>query len=316
MRHWTDLIAGLLIFLATVICGVSRDSLAQHPSPPSAIHGNPRLELRDPACLLPPHSAAAGRTNDSSSTAPSRWRTLEPWWRTVGFYAVLALVVTALTVGEWRWLIAREKQLRVLVRERTLELEAEKAELLRAKAALATLAIHDSLTGAYNRGAILELLDDEIKRAQRERSYFALVLTDLDHFKRINDTYGHLIGDDVLREFVRRVQRNLRPYDQVGRYGGEELLMIMPGMKEETARRIQALHRRISDDPFVMGSLSLTVTCCFGVAWFPAPVNTVQGLLGIADQALYIAKGKGRNRVEVASSSTFPEPERTAGSTR
>lgn len=231
----------------------------------------------------------------------------KPWGRVFEFCVIFIfiLAVAGLTLAEWKWMVARQHQFRDLVKERTRELEMEKAELLRAKAALAELAARDSLTGLFNRGAIFDMVEQEIKRARRERCSFAVVLTDLDNFKHVNDTYGHLIGDAVLREFARRIHQNLRPYDQVGRYGGEELLVLMPGIRDDSSARIRDLHKRITQEPFVLGNLILQVTCSFGVAWFPTPLNTVESLVSLADQALYAAKANGRNRVEVAERLTL-----------
>jgi diguanylate cyclase (GGDEF)-like protein len=220
---------------------------------------------------------------------------------------MVAVLIVTLTLGEWRWMISREKQLQVLVKERTLELEAEKCELLRLKAALVRLASHDSLTGLYNRGAILELLEHQIKTARQQQCSFAVVLLDLDDFKSINDIHGHLIGDEVLREFARRVQRNLRPCDHVGRYGGEELLIVMPGMKDEAAARIKALHERVTEELFAFEGFTLRVTCSFGVSWSPPAWNSVESLVGLADKALYAAKANGRNRVELAEQVYLPQ---------
>jgi diguanylate cyclase (GGDEF)-like protein len=245
----------------------------------------------------PVHAPIVGQ---SSQIAPWIVSLLGSRWRTLRIYSVVALVIITLTLGEWRWMITREKQLRVLVKERTRELEEEKCELLRLKAALIRLASQDSLTGLYNRGAILELLEHQIEAAWQQRYSFAVILIDLDDFKCINDIHGHLVGDEVLRQFARRVQRNLRPCDRVGRYGGEELLILMPGMKDEAAARIERLHQRITEEPFSFDGLTLRVTCSFGVCWFPAPRNSVESLVGLADKALYAAKANGRNRVEVA----------------
>ena len=240
------------------------------------------------------------------------------WWHTLKFYAVCGLAVLGLTFAEWRWMIARQDELRAMVKERTRELEAEKAELLKTKAALVQLAARDFLTGIFNRGAIFDLLEQEIIRCRREQSSFAIVLTDLDNFKRINDTYGHLIGDEVLREFARRIIRNLRPYDNVGRFGGEELLVLMPNMKDDLGERIRQLHAQVTREPFVLGNLELQVTCSFGAAWFASPLDSVESLLRLADQALYAAKANGRNRVEIAESSSMPgdDEEAIAGGVR
>ena len=234
------------------------------------------------------------------------------FWSEFRLYAFCIFAVMGLTFAEWRWMIARRNELRALVRERTRELEAEKAELLQTKAALVQLAAYDPLTGLYNRAAILAVLERELELARRERCSFAVVLADLDHFKRVNDTYGHLIGDEVLREFTRRVRANLRPFDNAGRFGGEELLMLLHGLKDELTLRIRELHTQVTQEPFVFNGVALPISCCFGVAWFSGPlntvVNTVEALLGLADQALYAAKANGRNRVEVAGRPCLSTP--------
>ena len=261
---------------------------------------------------LPTHAFRSFQTGvqdlgqDGAGDISNPFSPTNSWGRSIGFGVLLVLAVVGLTFAEWRWMVARQTQLRRLVQERTLELEQEKAELIRAKAALVELAVRDSLTGLFNRGAIFEMLEHEVKRARRERCTFAVVLTDLDNFKRVNDTYGHLVGDQVLQEFARRVQGNLRPYDNVGRFGGEELLILMPGMREEAGPRIHQLHKELTQEPFVLGDLALRITCSFGVAWFPSPLNTIESLLSLADQALYAAKANGRNRIEIAERLSLP----------
>lgn len=241
-------------------------------------------------------SLSAARASSMSST-PLLAKALG--WRGDALYFALALVMGPI-LWQLREMTVRERQLKSLVMERTRELEEEKSQLLQTKAALVKLASLDSLTGLYNRAAILEVLDYELERSRQERSEFAVILADLDDFKNINDTYGHLAGDSVLRDFGCRIKRNLRLYDRVGRYGGEELLLLMPGMKEEAESRIHELHRQVNAEPFAFGAVTLRVTCSFGVCWFPSKLNTVEGLLSLADEALYLAKANGRNRVEFA----------------
>jgi len=210
----------------------------------------------------------------------------------------------------WLWsnrqVIARQKALGLLVEERTRELESEKAELVKAKAVLAQQARHDFLTGLLNRGAISQVIEDEMKRAARDRCMLTVVMVDLDHFKRVNDTHGHLVGDDVLREVARRLSSNLRTYDRVGRFGGEEFVIVMPGFADDSLERIKDLHRQAMEDPFVVGNISLRLTCSFGVAKFRPELSRLESLLNLADQALYAAKANGRDRVETADTLASP----------
>lgn len=259
---------------------------------------------------LPPGSyqfqamALAGPETTISPRSTFSFVILPPWWRTRTFDFLAYGSAVCLILMAWRWshrlMIARQNKLEVLVRERTRELESEKTELIEAKADLAEQASRDSLTGLLNRGAILRVLEQEMRRSQRERNPFAAVLIDLDHFKDVNDSYGHLIGDEVLREFARRLRESLRPYDHIGRYGGEEFLIVLPGLKDESIGRIEQIHRQMSQEPLLCGEELLQITCSFGVAWFRSEMITTEALLDIADQALYTAKANGRNRVEAA----------------
>jgi diguanylate cyclase (GGDEF)-like protein len=225
-------------------------------------------------------------------------------YQTQIFYTTTALTVLGLIFLIWLWahrfIIARQNELRRLVKARTRELEAEKAELLEAKAALAQQASHDSLTGLLNREAILRVLEEEMIQAEREKTRFAVLLADLDHFKDINDSYGHLVGDAVLREFARCLQNNMRPYDHAGRFGGEEFLIVMPGLHEEHSDRVRDIHRQLRHQYHVSPGTELNVACSIGVAWSGPQTKSVESLLKLADQALYAAKANGRNRVEMA----------------
>lgn len=229
---------------------------------------------------------------------------LSPWWRTNIFEASLAIVILGLIFLVWRWanrhMIARQNELSDLVKARTRELESEKAALVKAKSILVQQARSDFLTGLLNRGAISQLIEIEMKRARRFRSPLTVVLMDLDYFKKVNDTHGHLVGDEVLREVARRLSASLRAYDRVGRFGGEEFLIVMPGLSEDSPQRIHDLHQEAMRDPIVVGDLSLQLTCSFGVAHFRPEIATLESLLDLADQALYLAKANGRNRVEIA----------------
>jgi diguanylate cyclase (GGDEF)-like protein len=173
-------------------------------------------------------------------------------------------------------------------------------------------AAHDALTRLWNRGGILELLKTEFSRAQRTAQPFSVCLADLDHFKRINDTYGHLAGDEVLHAAGVRMSDALRRYDHLGRYGGEEFLVVLPGCTAETAMTIaERLRRSVADQAIVaipeaiqttMSVVScpepIHMTISIGVSEWQAGME-ISDLLRQADVALYRAKGLGRNRVEL-----------------
>jgi diguanylate cyclase (GGDEF)-like protein len=228
------------------------------------------------------------------------------FYQTPMFYALAAFAGSGLIFLVWFWtnrvMIARQNELKLLVKARTRELEAEKAELLEAKAALAQQVSHDSLTGLLNRRAIFHTLEENMIQAEREKTSLAVLLVDLDHFKHVNDTYGHLAGDEVLRQFARRLESNLRPYDHAGRFGGEEFLIVMPGLHEERGDRVCDLQQQLCQKYSVSSDLELTVTCSIGVAWFNPEIRTTESLLKLADEALYTAKANGRNRVQTVES--------------
>ena len=233
-----------------------------------------------------------------------------PWWRSALAIALYVLAGSGLLYLSWRWrlrrLRARERQLERLVTERTCELEREKQELEAARAALAIKATRDELTGLLNRSGILESMGVQIALARDERQPLAVVLIDLDHFKQVNDVHGHLAGDAVLARVGRRLNACLRDADQVGRYGGEELLAVMPGLSRHAHNRLRTLHDAICGTPYALDDMVLEVTCSIGVAWYRHG-DTAAQLLARADAALYRAKHGGRNRIELEEE-TEPSP--------
>ena len=162
---------------------------------------------------------------------------------------------------------------------------------------------HDLLTGLPNRRSVLDHLDRQLARATREKTSLAVILADVDHFKLVNDTYGHQAGDTVLKNMAQILRIELRPYDAVGRYGGEEFLLVIPTCDSQTAREIaNRIRVRILEEPFTSQSLaqSFHITCSFGIAIAESNDATVDSLLASADRALYAAKGSGRNNVVLA----------------
>jgi len=187
--------------------------------------------------------------------------------------------------------------------KRILELQHA---LLRTQEALQYEAAHDPLTGLWNRGAILDLLRRETQRHQRTGSALGVIMADVDHFKQINDTHGHPVGDAVLREVSKRLLGSVRTYDFVGRYGGEEFLIIMPSCEPNDLRiGAERLRRSIADQPIDTSAGLLTSSISIGVASAPAAdvgTSELEALLKVSDEALYRAKGKGRNCVEITLS--------------
>lgn len=162
-------------------------------------------------------------------------------------------------------------------------------------------ATHDPLTGVSNRRAILEILNAEAARAGRTHASLTVMMLDIDHFKQVNDTYGHPVGDQVLRETTRRITACVRAYDSVGRYGGEEFLIVLPGCDLNDARkRAETMRADVCAVAVEAGDARVPVTISIGLADWAVRRHAVETLLAEADLALYRAKAAGRNRVEAA----------------
>jgi diguanylate cyclase (GGDEF)-like protein len=162
-------------------------------------------------------------------------------------------------------------------------------------------AIHDGLTGLYNRRYFNERLETEMKRSQREETPLSLLILDVDHFKRVNDTHGHPTGDLVLQKVAEIAGREVRNMDILCRYGGEEFAVILPSCPQGEALQVaERVRKRIEVTPAGPGGPPVQVTVSAGVATFPQPFSSLTGLMKAADEALYSAKTRGRNRVEAA----------------
>ena len=192
---------------------------------------------------------------------------------------------------------APELRARLMVGKRILDLQEK---LISARELMRIAATHDFLTGLLNRGAVLDGLGRELERARREQTPVGVILADLDHFKDVNDSLGHLFGDEALKDLAQRIRRELRPYDSIGRYGGEEFLLILPGCDVRTTLlRGKQLCKCVASEPVVFSDAQRIITMSMGVAVSEGSEDReIEALLSQADVGLYAAKQKGRNRIE------------------
>ena len=180
------------------------------------------------------------------------------------------------------------------------EMEARNKELEEV-AELRHRATHDDLTGLWNREAILDILKSELARAEREGLSIGVLLADLDRFKYVNDTYGHLAGDAVLRESCLRISAAVRYYDAVGRYGDDYFLILLLGWEDEIdiLRQAEKIRSMVCSEPVHTKEGSIPITISIGAA-SSGNLNEAEAIIRAADAALYRAKRAGGNRVEVA----------------
>jgi len=177
--------------------------------------------------------------------------------------------------------------------------------LLEAQEALKFQATVDHLTGLWNRRMIMEQLDRELNRARHEVRPLALALVDIDRFKSVNDTYGHGIGDVVLQSTAVALKSQLRQYDFVGRYGGEEFLILLPGCDAAAGRLVaERVRACVASQPAAVGNGTIPVSVSIGLAVTDIGGLVASTLIEAADAALYVAKANGRNRVELSVGTT------------
>jgi diguanylate cyclase (GGDEF)-like protein len=206
------------------------------------------------------------------------------------FFKLIAFYLIYIAIVE----MGLKKPQRLLFRNLKRQQEALKNALQEVQ----RLAITDPLTGLYNRGHFSKVGEDEVRRAVRYGHPLSAIMLDIDHFKRANDTYGHSRGDHILREVAERCRHELRAVDVMGRYGGDEFVILLPENDLAAARRVaERLRKSIAQQKLHSTEGQATVTASLGVAALNREDSTLEALLSRADQALYVAKEGGRNRV-------------------
>ena len=260
----------------------------------------PRLE---PGSYRFQVEAVDANNGTASNIAEVDFRIAPRWWQNWWLLLAMAVLAALSVIQLWRWRVQRllyqKQHLEQAVKRRTEDLEREKAELLRTREQMRHFAEHDDLTGLWNHRIIVERLRIEVERSRREKAPMSVILMDLDHFKQINDTLGHPAGDLALKEMGAILLRSVRSYDWVGRYGGEEFLLILPGSHFSSARqRAEQLRAAVESARVVSSNHPSRMTASFGVAsGYP---SNYEALIKAADTALYTAKNNGRNCVVAA----------------
>jgi diguanylate cyclase (GGDEF)-like protein len=205
----------------------------------------------------------------------AEWRD-RAWELGLGYAMLVALTLLA---ARAHWVIQRQRN-----------------ELFASRAALQELATHDPLTGLYNRRFLDESLSRELARAEREKQPLAIIMLDIDFFKKINDQYGHAVGDEVLRAVAKLIKKGVRESDLICRYGGEEFLAMMPNMSiAQAVERAEAWRIALETTPIDCGGRSITITLSAGVAVYPDHGTSPEILISRADEMLYKSKRSGRN---------------------
>jgi len=252
------------------------------------------LGFATPACI-----AQGGNSHENSD------------WMGVSL-CLLVLLLGVLVLARWRIsrLTVHARHGDPYLRQRIESLEKENIELGKTQKEMREYAEHDGLTGVWNHRIIVQRLRQEVDRSRRENLPLSVIMMDLDNFKDVNDSFGHMAGDIVLMEISSTLQSLVRSYDWVGRYGGEEFMVILPGSNFVSARRRAEQFRTAIESAYAMfGEKEIRITASFGAAsGFP---STCEAMIEAADAALYRAKNNGRNCViatEIEPAGSSPEP--------
>ena len=190
----------------------------------------------------------------------------------------------------------------VHLREELRLAEVRNLELVRQNRTLSEMATRDLLTGLYTRWFVKDKINQELQRSQRHEFPMSVLMIDVDHFKSVNDSYGHLIGDEVLRDMGRIIRESLRAYDIPGRYGGEEFCLMLPSTEVGNTMVVaERIREKIDENTIRFTGYDVHVTASIGVAGVTGEhgFHDAEELIGLADKALYHAKNSGRNRVEL-----------------
>jgi diguanylate cyclase (GGDEF)-like protein len=202
--------------------------------------------------------------------------------------------------------------------QRMLSIQRENLDLTVKNRLLSEVSSRDALTGLYNRWFVVEKIDSEINRALRHGSPMSLLMLDIDHFKRINDTFGHPAGDQVLQAIGKLLRESCRVYDVPGRYGGEEFCIVLPETKVgNTTVVAERIRSRLESTELQCGDTSIVVTASMGIAGMEAgdaaDILSPAALIDRADRALYTAKNRGRNRIEMWDEALLDGAESSTG---
>ncbi|AOJ01684.1 diguanylate cyclase [Burkholderia mayonis] len=309
---WLPWIAGIVV-ICFAVAAISRSPIAGNPWMHASMEGGAMVvslinvalllvrRIRTPLMLIYGISVTSFALSSVAFILGKPWNHM--WWLAHaifagGFFLLSIGVVQAFQTTRSFATVYSQQDLVARLAESMARTEGVLQELKRTNQKLQHLATTDSLTGASNRRKFIEQMQTEIARAQHDGTSFSLLALDLDNFKKINDNYGHQVGDVVLRSFVQQCLATIRPHDHIARVGGEEFMVLLPQMRADVARKIaERVRTAIAKTSFGVDSEHTPVTVSIGVSQYGRDGDTVDEILGVADERLYRAKREGRNRV-------------------